>query len=157
MSEEEQWEDTYRQQERAGRGEEMLTEVEGRGVLAKAQRRQQRRDLDNQIRDRFTTYIIEITKFFNSDKNRDNDGYPYENYLENREKNNMLIDKFDRLPRKEYRNIYAFILGYIFYESQNDIELINKILNSNIVDINQNISDTDVIRYSRLMYPTEER
>ena len=140
---EQEWEDTYRQLDRAaGMSNIMATGMEGRGKLAQIQKRLQRRDEEVIIQNRFNTYFQKIREFFETKAPE----YVY--LISDR---NEIINSFNSLDRREYRNIYAYILGYIYDKSRN-IELIRQIIKyeSEINPDVSMISDIDVIRYYRL-------
>ena len=128
--------DTYRQRERAGRGQGMGTVIEGANKLARIQRKQQLRDIEFRLGTQIDNYCNEIINIDST----------YRNIITNDDRG-IIIDIFQSLERKEYRNTYAFVLGYILRKTQ-DINLINNII---IETDQQGITDVDVIRYYRLI------
>lgn len=58
-----------------------------------------------------------------------------------------IIDIFQKTPHYTYKNIHAFVLGFILRQT-GDIQIIQRILTH--VDV-QGISEIDVVRYSRLI------
>lgn len=130
----------YRDRERVGYKFNMGTTIDIKGPgaarLIKLQKRIEREDPDFMV-------INQIENYFNDLK--------IHHYKFSDDELIVIIDMFKSLQNKEYKNPYAFILGYILYSNintRNFIDTIRKI----IIDTNQqSIHDTDVIRYYHLI------
>ena len=129
--------DGFKQRERVGFKRGMMTEIEGHGVYAKAQKRKEKRDEDFKIISQIENYCYTLQEYYKFDG----------------EEFDIIIDMFRSLPRKEYKNPYAFVLGYILYLNMSNTKEIKKTFSTiqELLNIQEGLTIIDVIRYSRLI------
>ena len=128
----------FRDRERVGYREGMATTIEGTGKLAKYLERQNFFDPEFRLINSIEIYFYEVQR--------------YERTL-NRTDLQAIIDVFHTLPNKLYKNPVMLVLGYVLIQSFDRSGL--KIVRNLIQKTGQtDISDTDVIRYFRLLRST---
>ena len=128
----------YREaQERARAGAQVMgTEIEGRGALARAQERLEKRT--GSAADRklliFFRQVAEMYKRFAPDDEV------------------LMMDEFHRLPNYKYKNPYAFLLAYIATrERPLTREMLYTLYGYARASDVGNLSPEDIIRYYRLI------
>lgn len=118
----------------------MGTQIEGEGVLARAQQRMQRRQEGNQVEQQLLIYFGQLGEHYK--------GFSVDDEV-------VVLDKFRGLKHYLYKNPYVFLLSYIAtYESRGK-ELTKRALKLALelaVKTNQlYVKDTDIVRYWRLI------
>ena len=126
-----------------GGAQVMGSEIEGKGLLAKFQERQDRRQAGTQLDRKFLADLSELKRFYS------NFGVDDEVFLKN---------KFTSLHLHEYKNSTTFLLAVIaLREGEGKLSKEGLKVAFNLAsDINQlSITNEDVIRYCRLILATE--
>lgn len=127
----------YREmQERARAGADVMgTEIEGRGVLARAQQKLERR-VGSAADRKLLAFFRELTPL-------------YKRFAPNDEV--LALEEFNRLPNAKYKNPYAFLLAYI--AAREGLTRESLAVLKGFVDAAQvsNVSEEDIIRYYRLL------
>jgi hypothetical protein len=125
----------YRDRERVGYREGLATSIEGKNKLAKYLERQNYFDPEFRLINAIELYFYEVQS--------------YERTL-TRSDLQKIIELFHSLPNKLYKNPIMLVLGYVLIQNIERSGL--KVIHNLIQKTGQaDISDSDVIRYFRLL------
>lgn len=128
----------FRDRERVGTGEGMATYIEGHSRLARTAERRNFFDRELRLVDMIQAYFYEVQS-------------SYLRFSLERPDLQKIIDLFQSMHHKLYKNPYLIVLGYVMAQTihqPNCVERIRQLLSSTH---QHDLSVSDVIRYYRLL------